>query len=257
MIDFLGIGAQKAGTTWLHEMLSLHPRIALPAIKEIHFWDVHYARGIPWYESHFADEPGILHGEITPAYAILPTARIRECHEHFPWLKLIFIYRDPVERAWSSAKMALRRAEMTIHEASDQWFLDHFKSAGSLARGNYETCIKNWLSVYPRERLLVLRFEDIRDRPAAALSVCCRHLGLENIYGKPEFLARAKLPVHAGDEFPLRPALRSFLENLYGSRTESFENYLAEHFPEIGLIPRSKPGSLDTMGPTTASTQVP
>jgi hypothetical protein len=36
---FLGIGAQKAGTTWLHRMLSLHPDIGMPEQKELHFWD--------------------------------------------------------------------------------------------------------------------------------------------------------------------------------------------------------------------------
>src|SRR5688500_11701828 len=36
---FLGIGAQKAGTTWLHEMLSSHEEIWLPHLKELHYFD--------------------------------------------------------------------------------------------------------------------------------------------------------------------------------------------------------------------------
>src|SRR5262249_41035314 len=37
--DFLGIGAQKAATTWLYENLKRHPEIEFPAGKEVHFWD--------------------------------------------------------------------------------------------------------------------------------------------------------------------------------------------------------------------------
>lgn len=37
---FLGIGAQKAGTTWLHDQLALHPQVALPARKEVHYFDM-------------------------------------------------------------------------------------------------------------------------------------------------------------------------------------------------------------------------
>lgn len=37
--DFIGIGAQKAGTTWLYKNLKQHPNIWLPEIKELHYFD--------------------------------------------------------------------------------------------------------------------------------------------------------------------------------------------------------------------------
>jgi hypothetical protein len=36
--DFIGIGAQKAGTTWLHRNLQAHPQIHMPR-KEVHYFD--------------------------------------------------------------------------------------------------------------------------------------------------------------------------------------------------------------------------
>lgn len=39
MPDFVGIGAQKAGTTWLYDMLAQHPSVWLPPMKEVHFFD--------------------------------------------------------------------------------------------------------------------------------------------------------------------------------------------------------------------------
>ena len=72
MIDFLGIGAQKAGTTWIYQHLSRHPQICFPAGKEIHFWDHYRNNGVDWWTSLFADDhPGRKQGEITPAYATL------------------------------------------------------------------------------------------------------------------------------------------------------------------------------------------
>ena len=144
MLQFLGIGAQKAGTTWLFSMLSRHPDLSFPAGKEIHFWDQQHDRGIDWYRNLFASDTQRLEGEITPAYAILAPELIRDCHAHFPHVRLIYLIRNPIERAWSSALMALTRAEMTLPEASDQWFIDHFNSAGSRARGDYAGCIAAW-----------------------------------------------------------------------------------------------------------------
>src|SRR5258706_3186219 len=129
MLDFLGIGAQKAGTTWLHEALSLHPALRFPGGKEVHFWDWHRARGVDWYRGLFgAAAPGVKNGEITPAYALLPVEAIREIREINPALRVIYTLRNPLERAWSAALMVLQRGGMTLEEASDQWFIDHFRS---------------------------------------------------------------------------------------------------------------------------------
>jgi hypothetical protein len=144
MLDFLGIGAQKAGTTWLYEQLKRHSQLAFPLGKEAHFWNrPHDPITIARYVGRFADLTAVA-GEITPAYGILPVEIIREIHQQAPRLRLIYLIRNPIERAWSAALMALQRAEMTIDEASDAWFSDHFHSAGSRQRGDYETCLRTW-----------------------------------------------------------------------------------------------------------------
>lgn len=226
MLSFLGIGAQKAGTSWLYEKMRLHPDIAFPGGKEVHFWDEYSARGIEWYHSLFAG-PGLegkICGDVTPAYAILPIEKIRECHAVFPDLKLIYLLRNPIDRAWSSAKMALVRAEMEISEASDQWFIDHFKSRGSLLRGDYETCLRNWLECYPREQMLVCFFEDILAETEALLKKCFRHLGVhEDLY---DWSADLKEPVRRGIQADIPPNLRSVLEEIYKPKIESLEEYL-------------------------------
>lgn len=226
MIDFLGIGAQKSGTSWLHDRLQRHPEIAFPGGKEVHFWDQKSTQGIGWYRSIFEGPElhGKVCGEITPAYSILPLETIRECHVHFPDLKLIYLLRNPIDRAWSAAKMSLDRSEMEIHEASDQWFIDHFKSRGSLLRGDYEACLRNWLECYPRGQLLLCFFEEILGEPEALLKKCFRHLGVrEDLY---DWSADLKEAVHRGIQVGIPPHLRSVLEEIYRSKIESLQEYL-------------------------------
>lgn len=190
MVDFLGIGAQKAGTTWLFHHLARHPQIAFPAGKELHFWDLVWHHGDPALAGRWVDmlEPPsrrcpagrpVRSGEITPAYAILPTATIEAIHACCPNVRLFISLRNPMERAWSAAMMDLRRDGREPGTTSDEWFLDHFRSDTSQARGDYLGCLERWWSVFPREQLLVLVHDDIRRCPAEVLGRLTRHLHVD------------------------------------------------------------------------------
>lgn len=128
-LSFLCIGAQKAGTTWLHEMLQNHSQVALPIRqKELHFWDWHRSKGLGWYSRQFPShsssstysslrfqskhhreisKPPRFYGEITPCYAVLPSEDIQEIKCLFPKVKIIFFARDLLERTWSALLMEL------------------------------------------------------------------------------------------------------------------------------------------------------
>ena len=226
MLSFLGIGAQKAGTTWLYEHISRHPQLAFPLGKETHFWDrPHDAAAIAAYLQHFSRATGIA-GEITPSYAALPSQTVREIYACNPELRLIYLIRNPMDRAWSSALMALQRAQMTLDEASDAWFSDHFHSAASLKRGDYQTCLETWRAVFPVEQLLVLFFEQIVREPETLLNRCFQHLGAAAL--EPEHLRRqgCREPVFTGPGYPLRPSLKPILHRLYQDKIEKLGVYL-------------------------------
>lgn len=228
MLDFLGIGAQKAGTTWLAEMLSLHPDIAFPAGKEVHFWDDQRSKGVAYYKHLFQVPNGKKNGEITPSYAFLPRDVIATIHQHFPAVPLFYSVRDPLERAWSGALMALRRAELQFEEASDQWFLDHFYSKGSLDRGDYEACLRNWMSVYPAEQILLIRKEEIASQPRKVMVILAEHIGID-----PKFFSSIseevlRKKVFSGEKHPIRPKLREALNDIYKDKIPNFETFLLE-----------------------------
>jgi hypothetical protein len=216
MIDFLGIGAQKAGTTWIYQHLSQHPQIYFPAGKEIHFWDIYRKIGIDWWIGLFADDHHKRkQGEITPAYATLDETTIREIAALLPNLQVFYSVRNPIARAWSSALMALERAEMTINEASHLWFLDHFKSAGSRRRGDYLSCMNRWQSVFPGEQFLTIVFDDIIKNPAGVLAMLCRHLGIDPNWVDEVPTKELRIPVFAGPGYDLPEPLLAFLRLLY------------------------------------------
>src|SRR3989344_1753054 len=101
-LDFVGIGAEKAGTTWLADCLGDHPEIYIPRQKELFFfnkYDPHYLtvknyrykRGISWYKSQFRQsQPQTLKGEFSPTYIYDNEASFR-IKKHFPDAKIIVI----------------------------------------------------------------------------------------------------------------------------------------------------------------------
>ena len=104
-LDFLGIGAQKAGTTSLHEYMRTHPQLYLPEAKEQPFFtdDDGYAEGWETFSAvAFHGAPrGRRYGKITPHYLAGPVAwhpgtptgepasavNARRIAQHFPELK--------------------------------------------------------------------------------------------------------------------------------------------------------------------------
>ena len=231
MFQFLGIGAQKAGTTWLYRNLSLHPGIEFPLGKEAHFWNQpHDEQAVVEYLLRLDSTATRCAGEITPAYGFLPRSTIQEIRKFRPGIHLIYILRNPMQRAWSAALMALERAEMQPHEASDQWFIDHFHSAGSLKRGDYEACLRNWLSVFSPEQLLLLRFEHISTWPAELLNRCFRFLQLPPMPLSELRATGCDAAVFSGSGEPLRPTLLPALRDLYYPKIRALEAYLGQDF---------------------------
>jgi hypothetical protein len=146
---------------------------------------------------------------------LLEAATIAEIYRLVPHLRLFYSIRNPMARAWSSALMAMNRAEMTLEETSDRWFIDHFNSAGSRHRGDYLRCMETWLSVYPREAFRLIFFDDIVSAPRTVMVELTEHLGLEPNAFLEISLNDLTTPVFEGVAVDLRPALLDCLRTLY------------------------------------------
>lgn len=132
--NFLIIGAQKAGTSWLAYQLEKHPEVYLPK-KEIHYFDkeFNYAKGLDWYKSHFdsvTTETAI--GEKTPEYLWANGAgwedHLSNVHknlfETLPNARLIITLRNPVDRAISALHHIIRSGRISpLHDINERYAL--------------------------------------------------------------------------------------------------------------------------------------
>lgn len=195
---FLGLGAQKAGTTTLHGWLEQHPQLFLPSCKEVHYFSLNYQRGWTWYEAHFHSglDQGLRCGEITPYYLFHPAAPERIA-ETLPEARLIVLLRDPVERAISQYFHARRLGfeKLSLRDAIDQeqhrlsgaedvlalpgsWHLAH-QEQSYVSRSNYPLQLARYRERFAPDQLLVLRSEDLFERPEACWEKLLTFLGLQ------------------------------------------------------------------------------
>ncbi|MEM8805753.1 MAG: sulfotransferase [Cyanobacteria bacterium P01_G01_bin.38] len=245
MIDFLGIGAQKAATTWLFKNLSKHPHIRFPAGKEVHFWNsTEEQRGVKDWLSLFPEvAQSIKQGEITPAYGMLDVDTIQQIYTKAPQLRLFYSVRNPIERAWSSAQMALRYSTMFDYEASDQWFRDHFLSQGSRMRSDYLGTIERWSRVFPVDSLHVIFFDDILAEPRRVLTSLSAHLGVDTGFWqsmsdtdlaeviRPRSAVRFSTDAIA-NSIHIRDSLKPFLIDLYQQDIQKMSSYFDRDFSD-------------------------
>ncbi|MGH7896506.1 MAG: sulfotransferase domain-containing protein [Candidatus Binatia bacterium] len=191
--NFLIIGAQKSGTTWLGDMLREHPEVFV-APREIHFFDkgYNYARGLEWYGRHFAAAQNAKAiGEKTPDYfwpngkptdGHLPEVH-RLLHAALPDARLIVILRDPVERAVSAARHLIMDGWVSPLVALDDLLVGRARSRaeehGVIDYGYYARHLEAYLALFPRDRILVLIYEeDVIADPRSGLGKACEFLGV-------------------------------------------------------------------------------
>lgn len=167
---FLILGAQKAGTTWIADMLRQHTQICMPEQKEIHFFNKkdNYRKGLDWYERRFEVCGKPVRGEATPNYFWTSTdeKEIRESgrtenipglvHDAYPGLQFIVSLRDPVDRAVSAYRTLIRGGYVDPRKS----ILDVADQYGIVSMGDYQTHIERWFEYFSPSQFLFLIFEE-------------------------------------------------------------------------------------------------
>ena len=172
---FLGIGVQRAATTWVYECLRAHPDVFLPDHKELHYFDENYELGASWYASHFPDsvcERTL--GEITPSYLHIDGVAERIAND-LPDIKLFVILREPISRARSGFELF-----------RDDFGRDSFTEACTLGsslvqRSLYSQPLEQYFSLFKRKQILVLLFDDVMSHPQDSLEKICNHIDVRMI----------------------------------------------------------------------------
>ncbi|HYO47627.1 MAG TPA: sulfotransferase, partial [Gemmatimonadota bacterium] len=260
---FLGIGAQKAATTWLDRCLRVHPGLWLPPIKELHYfthrredlrpgvtgrllgtdwvnqrlrrilgrrllsdvrfldlaglrWDLRFflgSRSDAWYRSLFQDGSPRLTGEITPEYSSLSAEEVGRVREAFPHLKLLYMMRDPIDRAWSQIRMIARRRRWPLATMPEETALELARDSVVLVRSGYRSTLENWGLHFPPDQFFVAFLEDVQSSPRELLFDLFRFLGVESDDSfLPSDLFR---PVHRGIDHPIPKLLELELARVH------------------------------------------
>ncbi len=185
---FIGLGAQKSGTSWIYANLENNPQICMP-IKEIHFFSrsKNFCRGIEWYEAHFRRCGQYQKcGEFCTSYLYSKSASLR-IHQYYPQVKLLAVLRSPVDRAFSNFKNDVMAG--SVKKGSD------FSSAlrvhpEYVDQGCYVEQIERYLKYFPREQLLVMIYEDIKKDPQIFMGNIYRFLEVNYDFVSPRLHER-------------------------------------------------------------------
>jgi len=213
--DFLCVGTQRAGTTWLAVMLGAHPGAWMPPFKEISFWyrdpdairmhlermyqafhgqvqdrrvdlpllrwwgvlALSEVRDIDWYRSLFSPAGSRVTGDITPQYALLDDAQVARVSSRLPDAKVILMLRHPVERAWSQLRLDQRLGRVAL-EAPRAELEPAFERLIFDAFSLQGALHARWRAAVGDERLCVVFHDEIVEAPERAFVRVCDHLGL-------------------------------------------------------------------------------
>jgi hypothetical protein len=178
--DFIAIGPPRTGTTWLHGVL--YHRTWLPrAVKETHFFDRYYDKGLQWYLDCFrADADGRPVGEITPAYFASPVVRDRAAR-CLPQCKIICTLRDPVARAYSHYRK-LQTVGMTRGG-----FADEVMNNGEIREASrYAFHLRAWRELFGERNVRAFLYDDLEANAQGYADAICRFIGVAPLELTPE-----------------------------------------------------------------------
>ena len=233
--DFIGLGAQKCGTTWWHELIKNHPKIydfshlrgkVTPAwlIKERHFFDSFYDQQYSEsdtlrYAKWMAKPVGTISGEWTPRYLSMHWAPslIKKAAPNACFLVML---RDPVDRFVSGMRHVLRSRSIHCIDAQEHYY-----------RGLYCHQLRMWLSVFKRSQFLILQYERCLLEPDRQLQRTFEFLGLDPISTRSIDFKTRKNVTRNKESYTLDENHRRSLVDSYHDDVKD----LLRDFPEIDV----------------------
>ena len=187
--NFIYIGPDKAGSSWLHEVLLRHPQIFLSPAKDLYFFDRYYDRGLDWYLRQFDDArpEHLVVGEVCQDYLFHPEAPQRIA-DSLGSCRMMVTLRDPADRAFSSYLYMLRSG----------WEPGTFLQALAgqpmlLQHGSYATALERFTDRFGRDQIHVAVFDDLVADPQAFIDALTAWLDIDSITMTPAQLG-ARLP---------------------------------------------------------------
>ncbi|MBL8619490.1 MAG: sulfotransferase [Deltaproteobacteria bacterium] len=212
--DFVCVGTQKGGTTWLHHVMAHHPGFWLPPFKELDFfldpranlswklqaWHTQLSREVAkksvdleilrwysrlcldermdlaWYRQLFAPAGPRICGEVSPNYAAMGPAQAAQVKAACPNAKIIVMLRDPVDRIWSMVRMMHRAGHIPRVDGPEAAALALAPDA--LKMSDYSQLLATWEGAFGPDRVLILWYPRLEADPLAVVAQLCGTFGV-------------------------------------------------------------------------------
>jgi hypothetical protein len=245
--SLLILGAQRSGSTSLFNYLVQHPDVLPPLGKEIHYFDLHYQRGLNWYRGRFPYAHRLGGGTLTldasPYYLLHPLAPERAARL-LPGAKLVALLRNPVERALSHYQHEVRggRESLPFERAIEQeaerlsgeeerlrsdpsyYSFNHHRYS-YVRRGRYLEQLRRWVEHFPRSQLLVLQSERLFADPVGATATVHEFLGV-----RPHRLEHYKPFLHGAYDRAMPAGVRTRLVEYFEPHNRELYDWLGKEF---------------------------
>lgn len=161
-VNVVHIGPQKSGSTWLYEAIREHPEVSNAQSHSVHYFDLHYQRGVDWYSSHFKAQECPVTLDSTPSYLRSPFAPQR-IHDYNPDAKIILVARNPLERAFSHYWHEKKKGQLNF--GFEEVIANYDLFASWIETGLYAYHLNRYLAVFPASQVHVLLYDDLKESP--------------------------------------------------------------------------------------------
>ena len=167
------------------------------------------------YSELFAAKKTLLSGDITPAYSMLNDELIETIVGYFPNLKVIFLARDPVDRAWSQLSMGVRLGNIPAFDSTNPAeVLRNLLSPGVFFRSYPSKIVKRWRRYVRPDLFRIYFFDDLKEDPAGMRRSILSFLGADP--DKPSGSLKADYNGQGGKEkLPLTDKVRARVAHFF------------------------------------------
>lgn len=143
-----------------------------------------------WYRRLFAPAGERLAGDLTTAYCALSGEAVAHIRQAYPQTKVLYLMRDPVQRAWSHAKMVLPLIlDKPLEQVSEADFARYLQRPEPQLHGDYRRTLALWEATLPADHLHIDFYDRLSGAPAAMLEDIWRFLDVQ----APEALSAKRL----------------------------------------------------------------
>jgi len=246
-VDFIGIGAAKCATTWVHKCLLEHPQICLPYVKESFFFVTKpfpsageplkefkpvYNKGTAWYLERFDHCPAkSIKGELSALYLTDPGASYL-IKQYFPDVKILVFLRDPVKRAyshyWFKKKVTFKEKKETFEEAIKNNYEAYIDG------GMYYRHLRKYYDIFPKENIGIFWVDDLEKDPVRFIQSVYGFLGVDNSFIPPSARRRTNAAREIRSQF-LNRTIDSLVYTFYKFLKFTRLHFLRDVVIGIGL----------------------